>query len=96
MCALSYSTGDLTGIILTSTRYPPGDYVLTITAIDKEEQTDTERVPLTILESMFDNIIHTSYQSFLYVKLVADFVLAIKPRYMSKHVIYAGISAHAY
>ena len=40
--------GDITGIELTSSLYPSGDYVLTITAIDVEEQTTTVQVNLTI------------------------------------------------
>ena len=41
-------TGNLAGIQLTSSVYPPGDYILTITAIDVEEQAATVQVNLTI------------------------------------------------
>lgn len=51
-------TGDLTGIELTSSLYPPGDYVLTISAIDVEEQITTVQVNLTIQSN------HTSYNCY--------------------------------
>ena len=44
---ITYS-GDLAGTALTSNVYQPGDYILTITAIDVEEQTATVQVNLTI------------------------------------------------
>ena len=45
---LSLHAGDLAGISLTSSTYTPGDYVLTITATDVEEQTTTEVLNITI------------------------------------------------